>query len=153
MIYFLVETLDDNDGGSRAAELGHRVVVVSRRRHALPAPSDGRRAPRVHRLLVPDKQAPSRQGLGLAPRKWAWVLPNTCRENDAAPVLAAGRDALRSRLGLPRGALIAVSVGWIHDGKGHDTSVENMLAGSERVERRSHRDLSYAGPERRLAMH
>ncbi len=242
MIYFLVETLDDNDGGSRAAAdclhdmlgLGHPVVIVSRRRHTLSRSPDGKPGPRVRWLLVPDRQPPSREGLGIAPRKWAWwvrqrlrydwkrlraatllkffppdlaihnefpypgslahrilhrarrrvilvhssreciarflrnrkvltptlvsselarmhglifvspqlrddwaeisdigrvrqwVLSNTCREDDAVPVLAAGRAALRSRLDLPPEALIAVCVGWVHEGKGQDTLVEAL---------------------------
>jgi glycosyltransferase involved in cell wall biosynthesis len=55
-----------------------------------------------------------------------WVVPNTCREDDAKPVLAAGRDQLRSSLGLPREAFIAVCVGYVHDGKGQDTLIEAL---------------------------
>ena len=42
------------------------------------------------------------------------------------PVLAAGRDALRSSLGLPREAFIVVCVGYVDDGKGQDTLVEAL---------------------------
>lgn len=55
-----------------------------------------------------------------------WVVSNTCREDEAAPILAANREALRDSLGLPREAFVVVCVGYVHDGKGQDTLVARL---------------------------
>lgn len=54
------------------------------------------------------------------------VLPNTCREDDAAAVLSMSREALRASLDLPPNAFIAVCVAKVDPGKGQDTLVEAL---------------------------
>ncbi len=55
-----------------------------------------------------------------------WVLPNTCREDDAAAVFKVSRSDLRAGLGLPQQRLVAVCVGFVGPVKGQDTLVEAL---------------------------
>jgi glycosyltransferase involved in cell wall biosynthesis len=65
-----------------------------------------------------------------------WVLPNTCREDDAAAVLKMSRSELRASLGLPKESLIVICVGYVHRGKGQDVLVDalpEMLATGKKL--------------------
>jgi glycosyltransferase involved in cell wall biosynthesis len=55
-----------------------------------------------------------------------WVLPNTCREDEAAAVLKVSQSDLRAGLGLPQQRFVAVCVGFVGPVKGQDTLVEAL---------------------------
>lgn len=95
-----------------------------RRRKTLTVESVGAGLSQMHGLLFVSPQL-REAWAALAPIEGipAWVLSNTCREDEAAQVLAVARADIRASLGLPDQSFIAVCVGYVHDGKGQDTLV------------------------------